>query len=709
MRSTLDETRARWRRLPARARRLALLAAGLLAAWGVALALANRPATRERLRAAAREALARRLPGAELGEHVSVGPLFHVTLGPLTLRAERKGAPPLLRADRVRVRVRWGSLLTGHPEPASVRLYGVRIEPGDRFAELRAAAERLRAPPEARRPGASDARAGGHAWPELHLRDAVVALRRSGRTTEIGPYDVDLERSRDGQRERLEGAVSHRSGARLQLSLARDPEGWRLAAGLSGLGPAALPAPLRAGAVRWIDGTAQGELVLEGRTGSPATGRLRARLARAAWEGARLAPAPVGPVTVELSAGAGVDLAARRAAIAGGALRLLDAVDGTLDADLTAAAGLPFSVALDLPAVDYPALVAALPPLLQPPFEAPRPQGTFAFRIALGGALLDPASWSVDARLDLAPLREAAERAAPAAIRAPFRYRPDPELASPAAGGAPELIVGPENPDFVPLAELPEHVVRAVTTSEDAGFFGHSGFDFEELRNALAQGTQAGRVVRGASTISQQLAKNLYLSPERTFARKAREALVTIALEASVPKRRLIEIYLNAAEWGPGLFGIGAAARDCFGKDPRALSPREAAFLASLVPSPVRLHAWCERGALDEAWTERVATILRHMGTAGVLDEGRLAEALAAPLEFHHFAGGTPSGVPPAAEPETEPAPEGANEPGAEAAPGERSAAPSGGGDEGRANGTAAPPERTTNPIPGAPEGGAKD
>jgi penicillin-binding protein 1A len=195
-------------------------------------------------------------------------------------------------------------------------------------------------------------------------------------------------------------------------------------------------------------------------------------------------------------------------------------------------------------------------------------------------------------------------------------------------------VVGPENPDFVPIAELPAHVVRAVTTSEDGGFFGHQGFDFGELRNALAEGAEAGRVVRGGSTITQQLAKNLFLTGERTLARKVREAATAIALEATVPKARLLEIYLNVVEWGPGIRGIGPAARLWFGKDPRALTPAEAALLASVIPAPARYHLLRERGPMAEWWRRRVEHVLLKMTEQGVLANEELVRALADPVVF---------------------------------------------------------------------------
>jgi membrane peptidoglycan carboxypeptidase len=188
-------------------------------------------------------------------------------------------------------------------------------------------------------------------------------------------------------------------------------------------------------------------------------------------------------------------------------------------------------------------------------------------------------------------------------------------------------------------------VTRAVTVAEDAGFNGHQGFDFAELLDALAAGAQAGRVVRGGSTISQQLAKNLYLGRDRTVARKLREALVTVALEASLPKARLLEIYLNLIEWGPGVHGIGPAARHYFGVDARRLTPRQACFLAAIIPSPNRSHRLVAAGLGQQAYQTRVDDLLVRLNRFEVLSDEVLERSLAEPL---HFAFG--------AEPRTDPA-----------------------------------------------------
>jgi len=140
--------------------------------------------------------------------------------------------------------------------------------------------------------------------------------------------------------------------------------------------------------------------------------------------------------------------------------------------------------------------------------------------------------------------------------------------------------------------------------------------------------------VRGASTLTQQLAKNLFLSRERTFARKVREALFTLALEASLPKARLMEIYLNIIEWGPGIYGLGEASRHYFGVNPRQLTVQQAAFLATIIPNPVRYHVFYEKGRLTPNWQHRVRDLVRKLETNGFIDSGQAFEAQYTALRF---------------------------------------------------------------------------
>jgi monofunctional biosynthetic peptidoglycan transglycosylase len=144
--------------------------------------------------------------------------------------------------------------------------------------------------------------------------------------------------------------------------------------------------------------------------------------------------------------------------------------------------------------------------------------------------------------------------------------------------------------EWVPLSRISPYLQKAVLIAEDDKFWKHEGFDFESIQKAIEKDLQAGRFKFGGSTISQQLARNLYLSPEKSLARKAAEAVLTWKMERTLPKRRILEIYLNVVEWGEGVFGAEAAARHHFGKSARDLSPEEAARLAAVLPNPRRYN-----------------------------------------------------------------------------------------------------------------------
>jgi monofunctional biosynthetic peptidoglycan transglycosylase len=141
---------------------------------------------------------------------------------------------------------------------------------------------------------------------------------------------------------------------------------------------------------------------------------------------------------------------------------------------------------------------------------------------------------------------------------------------------------------WVPLSRISPYLRQAVVAGEDASFFTHEGFDWEGIKDAALYNLEAGKLKRGGSTITQQLAKNLYLSSERSLLRKAREALITRSLEQHLPKERILELYLNVVEWGQGIYGAEAAARHHFKKPSRDLTADEAAWLAAILPSPRR-------------------------------------------------------------------------------------------------------------------------
>lgn len=142
----------------------------------------------------------------------------------------------------------------------------------------------------------------------------------------------------------------------------------------------------------------------------------------------------------------------------------------------------------------------------------------------------------------------------------------------------------------IALSRITPELTRAVLAGEDTKFFSHKGFDWEEVLKAVKTSVTSLSFPRGASTITQQLAKNLYLSEARTPTRKVKELLISRRLEQRLSKRRILELYLNVIEWGPGVFGVKAASSYYFEKDPSSLSASECAFLAAVIPSPRGLY-----------------------------------------------------------------------------------------------------------------------
>jgi monofunctional biosynthetic peptidoglycan transglycosylase len=139
---------------------------------------------------------------------------------------------------------------------------------------------------------------------------------------------------------------------------------------------------------------------------------------------------------------------------------------------------------------------------------------------------------------------------------------------------------------WVPLAQVSPYLTKAVIIAEDDKFWTHEGFDVEAIQKAIEKDLKARRFKFGGSTISQQLTRNLFLSPDKTLLRKLREALITWRMERVLSKRRILELYLNVVEWGEGIFGIEAASRFYFGKPARDLNPEESARLAAVLPNP---------------------------------------------------------------------------------------------------------------------------
>jgi hypothetical protein len=237
-------------------------------------------------------------------------------------------------------------------------------------------------------------------------------------------------------------------------------------------------------------------------------------------------------------------------------------ISGTLDEN--------FDLAVEVPPLGCAGALAALRPVV-PALDGMLLDGKIGGRARVSGARAELAEVRLDVNLDVG-----------------CRVLKDAPLAD---------LTHIAVPFAVPLASLPAGVVQAFVSAEDDRFFRHHGFDTDMIRHALGHDLEAGRIEKGASTITQQLVKNLYLSGERTLARKLEEAVLAWRAEQVLGKQRILELYLNVVELAPGVFGIADGAERYFGKEADQLDADEAAQLAALLPAP--------RRGMDAAWEKR--------------------------------------------------------------------------------------------------------
>lgn len=185
----------------------------------------------------------------------------------------------------------------------------------------------------------------------------------------------------------------------------------------------------------------------------------------------------------------------------------------------------------------------------------------------------------------------------------------------------------PADPAFVPLARVPSHTIAAFLTTEDRRFREHHGFDWPMLVRAAGYNLRHRAFYKGASSISQQLVKNLFLHSTRSISRKLEEAILTWRMEQVLSKDRILELYLNVIEMGPGLRGIGDGAREFFQREVRNLIPVESAHLALVTPAPLFYYYQLRRGAVPDAWTANLMSLLRKLHQQGVLTAEELQAA----------------------------------------------------------------------------------
>ena len=260
--------------------------------------------------------------------------------------------------------------------------------------------------------------------------------------------------------------------------------------------------------------------------------------------------------------------------------------------------------------------------------------GSATIDVRIRGRLADPASLSVSQKIDFKPPRQM-----PPAI---VRLRGD-FIFSPQDGSGPHrpIDVSLKSPDFIALRDVPPLFVRTLLLAEDTGFYGHRGIDLRELPAALLTNWSRGGAARGASTITQQLAKNLFLSRDKQIGRKLQELAITFLLESALGKNRILEIYLNIIEWGPDLRGLRPAARSYFGREPQALTPAEMAFLVAIIPGPIKYQSSFAHGTPGTGLRSLIDELLAKLRSVDAIGEEEYRKALDEPIVV---AGGRPRG-----------------------------------------------------------------
>jgi Transglycosylase len=335
--------------------------------------------------------------------------------------------------------------------------------------------------------------------------------------------------------------------------------------------------------------------------------------------------------------GLDLQIQARGAATAEGDLRL-DDLEATFGAVRVAAGGVleqrPDHVAaalhFDVPRATCQSLLDSLPAALLPALQGTRFAGDLAAhgRFGFDTRALDDLQLDYDVkdkcRVTQVPPELARER-----FVQPFTHRiylPD--------GSMGEETTGPGSDDWTPLDEISPYMQVAVLTTEDGGFPKHHGFNRASIRSSIIANLKARRFARGASTITMQLAKNLFLSRDKTLSRKLEEVVLTDYLEQTFSKDELMELYLNVIEFGPAVYGITAAAEHYFGRTPGELNLGECLFLSSLLPAPLRYGAMRENGEVPEGWMRTLHSLMQIAHHYGRITDAELSEAEKEPVVF---------------------------------------------------------------------------
>ncbi|MEM6996784.1 MAG: biosynthetic peptidoglycan transglycosylase [Myxococcota bacterium] len=280
--------------------------------------------------------------------------------------------------------------------------------------------------------------------------------------------------------------------------------------------------------------------------------------------------------------------------------------------------GRRYDLSLRMPPAPCQSLVTALPPQLIPSLQGFVVEGTMKADVSAHIDYSDFEALSLDGDVDVWGCNVAGQ---PAAADASRLARTFTHTVTMRDGRKRTVRLYPGSGSFSSLASISPYMQYAILTTEDGGFYRHRGFLPSQFETALRRNLAAGEVRLGASTITMQMVKNVLLSHERTLSRKLQEMFLTWYVETELSKERIMEVYLNVVEFGPGIYGVTRAADHYFGKHPADLDPAEAVYLALMLPSPVRRHAQYCRGELSESFKVKMRRILGIMHGRGRIDD----------------------------------------------------------------------------------------
>ena len=297
-------------------------------------------------------------------------------------------------------------------------------------------------------------------------------------------------------------------------------------------------------------------------------------------------------------------------------------------------------ISFTVPKVPCAKVLASVPPALLPRLQGFVLQGNFAADVGakIDYANLDALALTGKIAIDGCKVLKAPPEVLALAGNESLLVNVEvPKKLGAPPGSEPDIlshVIGPDNPDFVPYEEISPHLTGSIMTTEDNGFFKHRGWISSQFTSALRRNLQRGGFRLGASSITMQMTKNVLLTKEKTLSRKVQELFLVWYLEQILPKERILELYFNAIEFGPRIYGIGAATRHYFGKKPSELTPLEAAFFSSIMPNPKRRYIQYCHGAPLAQWDKYIHRIMAKTHERGRLTPEEYAEWAVETLKF---------------------------------------------------------------------------